>query len=47
MRCSADEEKEILGPLSHGLEHVSAYKASIDGDVPGDGELFLKLAVKQ
>ena len=28
MRCSADDEKEILGLLSHGLEHVSVYKVA-------------------
>jgi hypothetical protein len=29
--CSQDDEKEIVGLLSHGLEHVSAYKAFIAG----------------
>jgi hypothetical protein len=30
-QCSKDDEKEILALLSHGFEHVSAYRALIDG----------------
>ena len=30
-KCSQDDEKEILALLSHGLEHTSAYKASVAG----------------
>jgi hypothetical protein len=30
-QCSQDDEKEILALLSHGLEHVSVYKAAIAG----------------
>ena len=30
-QCSESDEQEILGLLSHGLEHVSAYRAYIAG----------------
>jgi hypothetical protein len=30
-QCSQDDEKEILGLLGHGFEHVSPYRACIVG----------------
>jgi len=33
-RCSAADESEILALLVHGLEHVTAHRASIRGAIP-------------
>jgi len=39
-QCSRDDEKEILALLSHGLEHVWAYRASVAG--PAEAKFTFK-----